>query len=524
MMNCNETEDHLIDYLDGDVRDTKKKEIENHLTTCVSCQQELKSLQLLLRNLKAESASIQVPLGFMGNVRDKLSKTKEKKRKPARHRAILGLTASLFFMLFVGTAVATNGFTNMIDWWKSLSDLQNEQVEHSIKHGVGEYLNLVTESNGVKVKITSVVADDIQTLIYYEIEDTLKENKYMINYAEGLEVANLQDWTREDSLIDSPVTSHLSLYSESDYIFKGRLGVMPMSGDEGNIQVKLHKLEKAIDQEGSANIPAGNDDFIEGDWAVDIPIKKYPSIVHDIQVETEIDGNPVIFDQIKLAPTMTILSYRYRNENQDKNMEMLEIASLESKGKHVYDQHGLGGSVSGGSADGWNSAEATFESLYFEKPADIRIHLKSATFSVKEPAQFTIDTSKKLPQTFDYLGNKISIEKIAIGNPTKIMMTESLGPERTYERLDYHIYNKDGEGSLSVNVDGYFIDKEGKQYKAIDNFYRLAELENPIFFSTEHQIELSRNGDENAFVPVELKIEGYTITSFYDNVIDISFE
>jgi len=528
-MNCNDTQEHFIDYLEGTIGEMTRKEIEQHLYECESCKKDMKELQQIVTALDSESDLIQVPGDFMSNVRNAVSSTQESRRKKSKHRATMGIVATLFLTLFVGTAVATNSFTSVMDWWKDLSNKQDEQMQGYVQQGLGEYLNLEAESNGVKVTITSVVADDMQTLIYYEIEDQQKNNNYMINFSEGLQITNQDEiWASKDEPSYSPVNNYLSIYSDSNQVFKGRLGAAPMSTDEGVIQLELSKLER-IDNtsstaEGSQTISVGTNEFIEGDWRFDIPVKKHPAIVHEFEVETEIDGNPVIFDKLTIAPTITVLSYRYRNENQDRKMQYLTIASLESKGKHVYDQLGLAG-YGGGSADGWNTVETTFESLYFEKPTDVRIHIGSAAFSVEEQAQFDVDISKEMPQTFQYGGNKISIKQIEVGERTKIEMTEELHPKRVYERLDYRFYDKDGRGSSGgTNLDGYYIDKHGGKYKVSENFYRLNELEHPRFFPTEHHIELYRDDKEGDFVPAVLEIEGYSVTSFYDDIIDISFE
>ena len=310
-------------------------------------------------------------------------------------------------------------------------------------------------------------------------------------------------------------------------MYKGKLGALPMSAEKGTIHLELTKLEKMINQssegEASEKIPGGSGEFIEGKWQFYIPVKKHPALVYEIKKETKVDGNPVIFDKVTIAPTTTILSYRYRNDHEEKNMEYLQIESIESDGKFAYPV--MGGNGGGGSAAGWESTEAAFESLYFDQPKEIRIHMGSASFFVENSARFAIDASKNLPQTFKYLGNDISIEQLKVGKPTKVEMTEELQPKRKYETLDYHFYDKDGQGPSSGNVrDGYYRDKEGHTYKASENFHRLNELEQPRFFSTHHQIELSTDDEKEPFVPIGIEIEGYSITTFYDQVIEIPLD
>ncbi len=530
-MNCNDTQELLMDYLEGNLDKMARKEFELHLNECKSCEKELKDFQQTIVVLESESDAIQIPDDFMGNVRQAVTDTQKSRRKIYQRPAVMGLVAALFLTLFVGTAVATNSFANFMEWWKDFGNKQDERMQDYVQHGLGDSLNLVADSNGVKVTITSVVADDIQTLIYYEIEDQQKENKYMINYTDGLQIANQDElWSRKDEPFYSPVNNHLNIYSESSHVYKGRLGTAPLSVNEGTIQLELSKLQRVIDvpghEEASQRLTTENIEFIEGDWHFDIPVKKHPAIVHELQVETEIDGNPVIFEKLTIAPTITVLSYRYRNENPDRRMDYMTIASLESKGKRVYtDPFRLGGYGGGGGyASSWNSAEATFESLYFEKPTDIRVHIGSASFSIMEKADFALDVSKAFPQVFEYLGNTISIDHIEVGERTTIEMTEKLNPERTYEMLDYHFYDKDDRGSLSASMDGYYIDKKGKKYKASENFYRLNELENPRFFSTEHHIELSREDQEGDYVQIRLTIEGYRTTLIYNKAVDISLD
>ena len=66
--------------------------------------------------------------------------------------------------------------------------------------------------------------------------------------------------------------------------------------------------------------------------------------------------------------------------------------------------------------------------------------------------------------------------------------------------------------------------KEGHTYKASENFHRMNEWEQPRFFSTDHQIELSTDDGKEPFVPIEIEIEGYSITTFYDQVIEIPLD
>ncbi len=525
-MNCKACQEQLVEYAEGTLDEAARQDMERHIADCESCTQELTEFKQIMATLAFDNDAIQVPDDFMDNVRQAIAHTQAIKPRRYKRRATFGLVAALFLTLFVGTAVATNSFADFMDWLKDFSNKQDEQMQDFVQQGLAENLELVAESNGVKVTITSIVADDLQTLIYYEVEDLQQDRKYTIEYTDGLEIANQADlWKNLDN--DSPFTNHFMIYLESEYVFKGRLSTAPISTNEGSIQLEISKLAQVTERDWRFDLPVQkgrSKQVMEGDWRFAIPVQKRSAIVYDLQIETEIDGNPVIFEKVTIAPTRTVLSYRFRNNYPDKWMDYLTIASLESKGKHVYPElFGMGGS-GGETADGWHSSEATFESLYFDEPAEIRVHVGSAGFTIKEPVQFVIDSSQELPLTFKYLGNTISIKQIEIGKRTTMKMTEELASNRTYETLRYSIYDKDNRGSSSSSIDGYYIDKNGERYKFIDSFYRLHELQQPRLFSTEHQIELYRDDQQGDFIPTILEIEGYTVTSFYDEVIDIRLD
>ncbi|WP_318617628.1 DUF4179 domain-containing protein [Sporosarcina sp. YIM B06819] len=522
-MECKHIQEQIIDYLDGILNDNERIRFDLHVNGCKQCKDELLKCEEIIKSLKIENESISIPHNFMDNVRQSVANTQKKKRKTFQRPAIVGIVAALIMTLFVGTAVATKSFTTFAEWWRDFGNKKNEQIENYVQHGLGDNVNIEAESNGVNITVTSVVADDVQTHIYYEIEDRNKENKYMVDFTNGIQIVN------QDELVslEKPINSHIGLYSDKSNVYKGRLGIAPLVASEGTITLKLDKIQKAIETDLGFSTPKDPINQMEGDWYFEIPVKKNSAIVHELNVETEIEGNPIYFDKLTIAPTITVLSYRYRTNKSDNRMNYLTIDSLESDGKHVYgsliDFAGVGFSQS--EDNGWGRSEATFESLYFDNPTGIKVHIGSAEFTIQEKADFPINISKAYPQTFDYLGTTISIDKVEVGQSTKIVMSEELNAHRAYETFRYSIFDKDNQRfSITSNLDGYFFDKNGTKYEGNEYFYRTNELEDAVFYSTEHHIELSRDGSEGELIPVRLEIYGYQTTVFYDSVVDISLE
>ncbi|WP_034681520.1 DUF4179 domain-containing protein [Caldalkalibacillus mannanilyticus] len=528
-MSCHHVRERLLEYCDETLSQQERILVEEHLQACSSCQQELKMIQELEASIKKEENHIYVPDQFMKNVRDKVLYTERKRKKSRKLYSLMGVVAALFIMFFVGNAVATNGLTGFFDWWKDFSQKEDEQIQGYIEQGLSEWLNLEAESDGIKVRIISAVSDEIQTFIYYEVENTRDEDvKYMINYSEGIEVENRnQYWNVESHTPSFPFRSHLNLYTEGENVYRGRLGVVPLPVDEGHLEVKIDRLEKVSHNLSEEKWPRTKSDveFVEGEWKFTIPLKKHASIVYELSVETEIEGTPFFIDKLVLAPTCTVLSYRFQNNDLDKKIEHIQIDRLETKQRNVpSDTFGALGSSHGASGQsGWKFGEALFESLYTEKPRKVNVIIGLVHYSVKDQYHVELDNINDLPLTFEYLGNKISLNQIELGNPTRMVMTEDLSPNRAYQQLNYKFYGENLQGTSSRS-DGYFIDKQGHKYSVEEYLFRMDELEQARLFTTKHHIEISGKDASQPVIPKEMIIEGYMYSRFMDHVVEISLD
>src|SRR5690606_30413760 len=112
---------------------------------------------------------------------------------------------------------------------------------------LGKRLSLEAESNGIKIKINSVIADDIQTLVFYEIEDTNNDNQYMMNYDDGVFAENKHEiLSRETSPRYYPPDLESDINNKEKNVFHGKLSLLPLKKDDGTIKLKITKLEKLI--------------------------------------------------------------------------------------------------------------------------------------------------------------------------------------------------------------------------------------------------------------------------------------
>lgn len=76
-MSCNDIQLFLIDYLDNQLDDKTRKQVEEHLHTCAGCSTELKQLMLLQDNIDAEDMVVPpatLRMGFMHTLEEEAGK------------------------------------------------------------------------------------------------------------------------------------------------------------------------------------------------------------------------------------------------------------------------------------------------------------------------------------------------------------------------------------------------------------------------------------------------------------------
>jgi hypothetical protein len=515
-MTCSEIQNLMLDSLEGRLQPGDEKILKEHLENCDKCEDDMTQLEEITAALSVRSQEIEMPEEFMLNVAKRVRQTESKRKKKSKATRVGGLAAAVCLTLFVGTAAANGGFTTFKDWWQNHSTKESEQEQQYVQSGLGEKLDLEAESNGIKVRITSVAADDIQTLIYYEVENLKGEDLFMPDY-DGIQVLNADEyWGNQDEPSFSPIRSQMNLYSDQKNTFRGKLAVAPMDQPEGTIDLNIMQLEKFIE---ASELEEGKEytrDTLKGEWSFAVPVAKHPSKEFPLSAETEADGNPIIFEKLVIAPTATMLTYRYKNTHNDKSLDYIAIDSIETENGLARNQ--LFGPGGGSSGDGWNTVTASFDSIYGEKPKKFKIHLGALQYSVAEPKSIDL-MGNDLPIKAEYKGNRLSIDSIEPGKTAKVVLTEELPENRSYEKLQFSVAAK-GRTSFGSNSDGYFIDKNGQRYKADEYFMRTAELTEPRLYTTKHTIKLSGDGSQEV-IPERLEIEGYSYTIFSNKITKV---
>jgi RNA polymerase sigma factor (sigma-70 family) len=525
---CKEYHKDYIDYLERSLERSKKIDFEVHIYHCQDCQEDLARFQdvmLTMLNFTESIGDFQVPSGFMENVKARQAEKEKHRQLKNKKRTRKGLVFAGIFALLLGIDFFTGAFTNLYYTWTE----ENQELRSYLQQDLGERLNLEAESDGVKVRIKSAIADDIQTLVFYEIEDSNEENQYVMNYNEGVSVENENEIMRNEANPRYyPPDLESDVNNKEKNVYQGKISLKPLSKGDGTIKLKITKLMKLIrdssDQKGFRT--EEEMEYETGEWNFEIPVTKQPSVEYALDEEIVVEGIPVRFEKITIAPTATILQYGIKNEQTGKRIEGLNFDNLEVNNKKVKADL-YGHSFSDSAQDiNWSTFQAHFDPLFGEKPKEVNVQFVSIYLTVEDPKTIELNPSQEYPQTFKYAGSTISIDKVEVGYPTKVVISNHEIGNRAYESLQFNIVGEDENGisSMEMNSEGVLVDKNGVEYDMNENPFSYEEIEQPRYFVTVQGMELHNEITGEKVIPKRMDIYGYHTMKYFDDVVKISLE
>ncbi len=519
---CMEFQNQFFDYLNWSLVRQKKIDLEIHIHTCQSCQKVLASVQNVVLTLR-EAVNLEIPEGFIKHITSKVNETLNRRLLVKKKRTIKSIVVASLLAVTLLVGFFTNGFGYLYYSWLDFRQLEDEQLLSYLKSGLGEPLNLEEESNGIKVKIKTAIADEYQTLIYFEIEDTNDDsNKYMINVFDGVYIEN------EREILDDRAFPFFNFPIEKigqekdENIFSGKFSLLPISQESGTIKLKLTNLLKVTENSSSPEelIYRNYNErkVVVGDWSFDIPVTKHASIEQELNKQIEIEGVPITFKKIDFAPTTTVLEYDFERMQGQKHINEIRIQSLENEGKiskaHLYGYHY--------SRNGFY--QSSFDSHYFEQPKEIKVQFSSILSFVEDRVTFDLNEESTTPQTVEYLGNTISINNIIDGERKRVEFIDAQVEGRVYESLHFEFKNENDE-PLNMNFhssDGVLIDRNGKTYDQTEYNWFMSNTEPPRYFQTKIDVELFEQGSNEGVFPDKLHIHGYSTINYIDDVVEIT--
>lgn len=518
---CKEHHVLYIDYLSRTLDRPKKIEFERHVHHCESCQEDLATFQEIMLSMPKLTEMVEddhMPSGFLEKVKGRLEEEERRRQQRAKKYKNIGLIFVSAIAVFLCTGIFTGWFSSLYYSWTE----ENQELRPFLQYGQGERLNLEAESAGVKITIKSAIADDVQTLIFYEIEDMNENNQYMMNFFDGVSVENESKIMNRGA---NPKYYPPNLKNEVKNVYQGKMSLLPLKTDDETIKLKVTRIQKLIhDPSNPDNFRGyGEVEYETGEWDFEIPVTKSPSTELKLDKEIEIEGIPIRFNKLTIAPTATLLHYAIQNTQIEKRLEFVNFDSLEVN-REKAEPDPFGGSYpdpqQGMDGEGFL---AHFDPLFEKRPKEVRIQFGSVYLSIEDHKIIEIDASKQEPQLFEYAGSTISIDKVEVGTPSKMVMSNHQVKNRQYENFYYRIIgeNDTNVNSMEIDTEAVIVDRSGKEYDMNEIPVSFDQLDQPRHFITVQKMEFFKDNAGENVIPRKLEIFGYNTTRYVDNVVEI---
>ncbi|TYO71285.1 DUF4179 domain-containing protein [Rossellomorea marisflavi] len=535
---CPEYHRLYVDYLERSIERTEKVAFEMHIHQCPGCQEDLATFQETLLELREFFEQSQVPEGFRlkldGRIDTELE-TRKKKNKKRKRTGIIALIAA-FLLLFTG--FVTDGFASIYYTyadWKNDEDLLLREFYQS---GIGERLNLTAEDNGVKITIKTAIADEIQTLVYYEIEDMEKDRRLMVDTENGFTIENQIDFLNGEGrgiFMEEGKSEEGNV--EEKNIHKGSFSLPPIVDDVEDPLIKLsftQLIAMSPDMKSTMEVYATNAieemERTRGVWEFEIPVEKQESRVMKLGQEIEVEGLPVRLDEVIIAPTTTALTYSIR-EGQEEPSSIFHLLfdSIKTKEKAASLNWLSWPTFLEDYNDGWSAYRQNFDSLYFEELKEPELVFSTLQMHVPEQLKFKIDFTKPFPQVHEYGGGTILVEEPPKDRPGEVTMKMPLTDSRDFDTVS--IMSKEefeGEGDFRNDgeMESVYLDRNGKEFEEEDWDYEEVMKGNyPRSLTVKQSFKMFKQGKPAPdLIPTEFIIDGYEKTVFLDQSVPLKFK
>lgn len=451
-MICKEIEEKLVDYIDGILDEEDTIAVNKHIEHCEDCKNNLDDLKEAINYIGDVNKNIEAPYDLMETIKKEVQIKRNLVRKPRVKIGYIALV-SIIMTLLITSVFANESIQTYLERWKGKSLEESQSIEQLIAEGYGEKINIISEDKNIKMTVESVMADDINTVLLIEVEDLNGETKYAPILSEDRIVVNgnfnyyLPGNSDAFKMDKARIQGSFLLYTPEKNKTRTVLSLSSIASEHDEIELIINALQIISEENTSVPHAIGgqyyydkhSEDIIEGLWSFKVPVKTSESIIYDINEEMILDGNKIIFNQLKVSPTMTTLTYKFnKRQNKEYIIDHLNNISIEADGK-LYEMKSYGrGSMR---TNNYRPSEGTisFDTMYFQIPNKIKIKVGGYNISVNERSILEVDVSKSFPQEFQYLNSKIRVTNIQGDENIIRVSMDNLG-EKYFDRLLFEVF------------------------------------------------------------------------------------
>lgn len=509
----------LLSYHEGRLSFQEYKEINSLIAENDQWSNSLEKLLHVLNELERFEKDLKPSVHFL--VQDKPLTDAQIKSKKRNQQIITGMIS---FILLIGIIISSIGLTEIKIIWKKWS-------EESVAFGEKTYVNAIDKN--VEIIITHVAADDLQTILFYELKGLNEGERYFADFQNRMfEIVEKDIWATDHfDAYTAPRSFHRVVDEEN--LNKGRLFLPPLKNKSETVTVRFYQVERLNDgvdfEHNDYLYNPKNRTSVDGEWLLEVPVTKYESEKIEINETFRVDGSSILVRELEIFPTATFLVYNLEKENDTTKQTHHDVRfshMVANEKEYLPDFY----------MDRWGhysfredgNQVFTFESIYYLKPKELGILVDRITSHYPYEREINIDYNN-IPMEFQFLDHVVTLVDIKIDNPTVYVLEEELVENRSYDQ--FHIdFNQQGleftNYGYGISSEGVWVDPEGNTYLSHEELEKLPNQNNLQYLTTKQEIEIyfHDNNWTKEMLPKQFLIHGYSKTHLINELINVRLE
>ncbi|MDL4840706.1 hypothetical protein QQS35_09620 [Aquibacillus sp. LR5S19] len=357
-----------------------------------------------------------------------------------------------------------------------------------------------------------MLADAFQTYIFFEIEDLEENRLFTIGTSPSISMGDKSlGYVQPDrSLTDVSAIGANKL--------RGKIAMEPLKEDKAEIDLEIKELIEIVKSKtGELGTEKTGQKSVQGNWSFTVPIEKQEIIKKEIGFDTVMEGHPITFDTLIIAPTVTFLMYNHMvNEDHRDNVFLFNALKTEKQTYELENSSAYPNESNIGRE--WHSQYTAFKTMYYNIQDSFNLNLAIIQEQIPVDQEFSIDPHKAFPQTYEFLGTKLVVNKSE--EEKKLLFEINYNDNRIFEQLDIELYFQSGISRSYYETAGVYVNERGE----VQNQETLNDIggkDKIRFYPTEIEFHLE---NEEPILPTGFKIHTYQVTKFLDEQVHLELK
>jgi len=479
--------------------------------------EEYDELSRTLEDFRHEANEIDVPENFFDRIESEIPEQKRTAPPSIKWKHLLAVSGLLVVSLFT-IAMFTSG--SFYYWVLDFTSIEYDPLDRTIAEGYGQELHLIEEHDDIRLTVTEVVADELATHVYYEIENTRGDEIYALQ-GSGFIVENWEDiWdelNNDEQLMYelNRMTSHKALTSKHKNIQRGRMELPPIEEKEAIIKLSIETLiplpseEELMEMQESGNhisLSLG----ASGPWQYDIPVKKVSVKEYDLYDQTiTVEDIEFTFLTLAAGPTGTQLNYRFQF---DRHEQSIHLDAFTPSALLIDDERFRHSNWQGqfNYYDTNSGNKVIFEPILFKDTNNLSVTFDSVRKNSQESMTIDLDETMSFPHAVEFLDKYFTIEKLVHedDHTSSIVIKDDYYEGRTHETFFINGVFEARDIQTSQSGSAIIVDRHGQEHSSYLTMPQLDLLDEPKYFSTDYEIKFE-SMDQEPLNLEQIKINGY---------------